>query len=137
MLKFLGNASSNAAPDQSAAFVYRLGDSLVRIKQELGIDELLFAIEDAKSIASQQVKDYLTKYSEAVNKAVTSADTDAQTYYKDKLSQGQPGNRSARNIERLLAMKWKANYEVAMEDLNAQMPLGQQIVSKYMNNFKK
>ena len=130
--------------DQKKAFGVRIFDLLVKIKEELGIDDLMLAISDASSIASAKVTTYLEKYQSRVTAAITSADDAAIQYWRDDLSQdlhnraqvnGLPVERSARNIEKLVAMKWKANYEVAMEDVNASMPLAQQIVSKYMSNF--
>lgn len=128
--------------NQTDAFDFRIFDILVRIKEDLGIDELLLAIQDARSIASQRVDQYLDRYQQRVIAAVTNADNAATIYYDqdlraDQIDNGNGGmaQRSAKNIQKLLAMKWKANYEVEMEDVNASMPLAQQIVSKYMSNF--
>jgi hypothetical protein len=137
-------ANSGARGAQLQAFQTRIYDLLVKIKEELGIDELLLAIQDAKSIASSKVEQYLNKYEERVRAAVRKADEAANQYFvldlqtdrvDGALINRQPVERSARNIEKLVAMRWKANYEVEMEDVNASMPLAQQIVSKYMSNF--
>lgn len=132
-LSKLVTANAGGATLQRDAFQVRIYDALVRIKQELGIDELLLAITDAQSIASSKVELYLAKYQRAVEAAVGAADTEAVNYYTRTLT--RDGTRSARNIEKLLALQWKGVYEVRMEDVNAQMPLAQQIVSKYMSNF--
>jgi hypothetical protein len=126
---------------QTDAFDNRIYEILVRIKEDLGIDDLLLAIADARSIASQRVDQYLERYQERVIQAVVGADDAASLYYTQNLRADQAlggigaAVRSAKNIQKLLAMKWKANYEVEMEDVNASMPLAQQIVSKYMSNF--
>jgi hypothetical protein len=118
---------------QATAFGVRVADALVRVKQELGVDELLLAIQDASSIASRKVADYLKKYQEAVVKILDESDGIADAQIADLT--GGDTVRSARNIEKLIALSWKNNYELKMVDLNSQMPLAQQIVSKYMANF--
>jgi hypothetical protein len=118
--------------DQESAFKSRVYDALVRVKQELGVDELLLAIDDAKKIASKKVSDYLNDYKTEVAELLEKCDTEAETTFTGLMKKP---NRSVRNIEKLVAMAWKTSYEFGMTDLNSRMPLAQQIVSKYMANF--
>lgn len=134
-LKNLLVATTNQAQGlQVTAFNNRVYDAMVRIKQELGVDDLLGAIDDASEIASEKVKKYLDKYAGKVRDVLKICDNDTKTYF-DTLSGNAAVNRSGRNVEKLIGLKWKSLYEVQMEDVNAQMPLAQQIVSKYMSNF--
>jgi hypothetical protein len=119
--------------DQTAAFRARVYDALVKVKQELGVDELLLAIDDAKKIASGKVNTYLTTYETKVVEAIEAADTAGDAKVAE-LSVAAD-KRSVRNIEKIVALTWKNSYELDMTDLNARMPLAQQIVSKYMANF--
>lgn len=143
-----------AAPDEvklAQAYPARVGDMLIKIKEDLGVDDLILAIEDSRKIASSRVSSYLANYETKVIKAVEKADDSAITKYKE-IAITEPigdagqlaasdnsgvlsGKRSLRNIEKLVALSWKSTYENMMEDANAQMPLAQQIVSKYMSNF--
>jgi F0F1-type ATP synthase membrane subunit b/b' len=118
---------------QQAAFGIRVYDALVKVKQELGVDELLLAIDDAKKIASSKVETYLTNYKDQVEAIIVSSDAVASTSFDNLVKDDE--KRSARNIEKLVALGWKNKYEMGMTDLNARMPLAQQIISKYMANF--
>jgi hypothetical protein len=149
------NLGIGAAPIISAtgAFEVRVQDAITRMKQELGVDELLLAVRDAKRIASVAVRDYLTTYGDAVERALDTADDMAAAKFQAveagfqgaQLNQAYPAVgaqvpanqqlRSGKNVEKLVALAWKSSYEIEMEDVNAQMPLAQQIVSKYMTNF--
>jgi hypothetical protein len=142
-----------SAPDAiklAQAYPARVGDMLIKIKEDLGVDDLILAIEDSRKIASTRVSSYLANYETKVIAAVQKADENAIDKYKEIAvdqtadagglavsdnSGVASGKRSLRNIEKLVALSWKSTYENMMEDANAQMPLAQQIVSKYMSNF--
>jgi hypothetical protein len=151
-----GGANDNAAVQPAAldlgvSTTARVGDMIMKIKEDLGVDELMLAIEDSRKIASTRVSQYLSSYERKVYDAVTAADIAAVNKYQAVAIDGTGGNaaqlgvgdnfnqestkRSLRNIEKLVALAWKNTYEAQMEDANAQMPLAQQIVSKYMSNF--
>jgi hypothetical protein len=128
-------SAGNAGNDMKIAFTNRILDSLLRVKQELGIDELLLSIHDAKKLASDKVRDYLAEYSSKVAAAVAAADTAAKLV-ADKLLTTEGGiQRTGKMTEKLIGMAWKNSYEASMEDINSLYPLAQQIVSKYMSNF--
>jgi hypothetical protein len=143
---YLFTPQVGAMPVQSTVFQTRVMDAIIRVKQDLGIDELLLAIQDASEIASERVQRYLAKYRTGVSAIVTSADTEAtqalerlmanRTLDNNVPAQNEPrGARSGKSVEKLVATTWKNNYELHMTDLNSRMPLAQQIVSKYMANF--
>jgi len=125
----------NSGKDMKTAFTNRILDSLLRVKQELGIDELLVSIHDAKKLASDKVRDYLAEYSTKVTDAVTAADTAAQVVAEQLLITEGGVKRTGKMTEKLIGMAWKNSYEASMEDINSLYPLAQQIVSKYMSNF--
>jgi hypothetical protein len=134
------------APVQSTVFKNRVMDAIIRVKQDLGIDELLLAIQDASEIASERVRGYLAKYQRGVSAIVTEADREATNALERLMlaqnldgnapaQNGPRGQRSGKSVEKLGANTGKNSYELHMTDLNSRMPLAQQIVSKYMANF--
>jgi hypothetical protein len=155
-MPLLYDTAQNVGGATSAqAYGSRIQDMIIRIKEDLGVDELLLAIEDSQRIASDKVSKYLSGYKTKVSGAVTAADKAAIAKANqlvgrdgDNLTkafndvQGTPVTytqdtaiRSGKNIEKLVTITWKNTYEMEMEDVNAMMPLAQQIVSKYMSNF--
>lgn len=134
------------ASTPKTAYGARLQDIIIRIKEDLGVDELLLAIEDSQRIASDKVSQYLGLYKTKVSKAVDAADAAAITKandvigalsanYDPRAAVDDAKRRSGKNVEKLVTLAWKNTYELQMEDVNALMPLAQQIVSKYMSNF--
>lgn len=141
--------------NSAKAYGSRIQDMIIRIKEDLGVDELLLAIEDSQRIASDKVAKYLSGYKSKVSAAITAADKAAIEKAQQLVGDGGANLakelvdnngapltytkinaiRSGKNIEKLVTITWKNNYEMEMEDVNAMMPLAQQIVSKYMSNF--
>lgn len=119
---------------QKDVVTFRINNGIANIKQELGVDELLVALNDAKEIASPSVKSYLEKYHKKVGDIIDGAETETKTY-ADRVTKDD--NMSLKNIEKLVATKWKQVYELQMDALNSVYPLAQNIVSKYMANFSR
>jgi hypothetical protein len=107
VLLFAGGGTLGTASDASIAYSYRIQDMIIRIKEDLGVDELLLAIDDSQRIASEKVSNYLQNYKNKVEKAVQDADKAAVAKFKEM--KAQMGDFGA-NIKR----KFKTLYKLSL-----------------------
>lgn len=128
----------------------KLGLGILAASRELGVKALIQRVGDAAAVGTDKTQKYLGTYTKHIKDAADKAEKAAAAAYdaimaEPKLArEGAKGtdaelivpNYTDEQIEALVGLAFTQSYKMEMAKVNAKFPIAQEILTKYMTNFK-
>lgn len=137
------NANMKGAKDTKLAL------GILAASRELGVEALLQKVGDAAAVGTDKTQKYLGNYTAEILKAKKAAEDAAAAAHKALIAdtatregvektaaEGLVPVYTDEQLEGLVGLAFTQSYKMEMAKINAKYPIAQDILSKYMTNFK-